>query len=289
MSAKKFEKLIDLIINEDQERANQLFHEIVVEKSREIYESIIEEDDIEGLEDEVSTDDDGSFDDSEDFGDEEGGEFDDEDFGDEEGEAEFGDEGDEEFGDEEGELEDRVVDLEDKLDELMAEFEAQMGGDDEEDFGDEEDMDMGDEEGDMDDMDMGDDEEDMDMGDDEEAGLMEAAQLKQVGGKTYDKFGKMGDNGQQTKSPGLQNPKRLQTGGEPVKLGGSAESVPASAKKPSNAYTKGEKQENFGNINVPGGTAGKTGYKTKAPAPKTETVKAKSPVAESKRTTKRRI
>jgi hypothetical protein len=74
-----------------------------------------------------------------------------------------------------------------------------------------------------------------------------------------------------------------------VKLGGSAESVPSSAKKPSNPYTKGQKEENFGNINVPGGNAGKTGYKTKAPAPKTETVKAKSPVAETKRTTKRRI
>ena len=275
MSAKKFEKLIDLIINEDQERANQLFHEIVVEKSREIYESIIDEDSIEGLDDEISADEEG-FDDGEDMGDEEFGA---EDFGDEEGEAEFGDEEDAEFGDEGEDLEDRVVDLEEKLDELMAEFEAQMGGDDEEDFGDEEDMDMGDEEGDM------------DMGDegDEEAGLMEAAQLKQVGGKNYNQFGKMGDDGQQTKSPGLQNPKRLETGGGPVKLGGNGESVPSSAKKPSNPYTKGQKEENFGNINVPGGNAGKTGYKTKAPAPKTETVKAKRPVAEAKRTTKRRI
>ena len=43
MSTAKFEKLIDLIINEDQERAEQLFHEIVVEKSREIYESLMDE------------------------------------------------------------------------------------------------------------------------------------------------------------------------------------------------------------------------------------------------------
>jgi hypothetical protein len=291
MSAKKFEKLIDLIINEDQERANQLFHEIVVEKSREIYESIIDEDAIEGLEDEVSADDEGSMGaGDEEFGDEEAGEFDDEDFGDEEGEAEFGDEeGEEEFGDEEGELEDRVVDLEDKLDELMAEFEAQMGGDEEgeEDFGDEE---FGDEEGEEDfgdEEDMGDEDFGGEEGD--EDGLMEAVQLKQVGGKTYDKFGKMGDDGQQTKSPGLQNPKRLETGGNPVKLGGSSETVPTSAKKPSNAYAKGEKQEDFGNINKVGGTAGKTAFKTKVATPKTETVKAKSPVAETKRTTKRRI
>jgi hypothetical protein len=282
MSAKKFEKLIDLIINEDQERANQLFHEIVVEKSREIYESIIDEDSIEGLEDEVSADEEGMDDEGMDD------EFGDEDFGDEEGEAEFGDEEDGEFGDEGGDLEDRVVDLEDKLDELMAEFEAQLGGDDEEDFSGEDDFggeeDMGDEEEFGGEDDFGGEE---DMGD-EEAGLMEAA-LKQVGGKTYDKFGKMGDDGVQTKSPGLQNPKRLQTGGNPVKLGGTSESVPTSAKKPSNAYAKGEKTENFGNVNVPGGNAGKTGFKTKAPAPKTETVKAKSPVAEARRTTKRRI
>ena len=46
--------------------------------------------------------------------------------GEEEAEAEFGaEEGEEESGED---LEDRVVDLEDKLDELMAEFEAMMGG-----------------------------------------------------------------------------------------------------------------------------------------------------------------
>jgi hypothetical protein len=281
MSAKKFEKLIDLIINEDQERANQLFHEIVVEKSREIYESIINEDAIDGLEDEVSADDEGAMDGGdEDFGDEEGGEFDDEDFGDEEGEEEFGDEEDGEFGDEEGELEDRVVDLEDKLDELMAEFEAQMGGDDEEG-----DMGMDDEEGDMD-MDMDDEGSEEDFGgegDDEESGLMEAAQLKQIGGKTYDKFGKMGNDGEQTKSAGLQNPKRIGDGGAPVQFSGKSETVPKTAKK-SNA-----KEENFGNVNVPGGNAGKTAFKKKFAVPKAETVKAKDTLPESRTTTKRRI
>jgi hypothetical protein len=43
MDNKKFEKLIDLIINENEEQARELFHEIVVEKSREIYESIMDE------------------------------------------------------------------------------------------------------------------------------------------------------------------------------------------------------------------------------------------------------
>ena len=279
MSAKKFEKLIDLIINEDQDRANQLFHEIIVEKSREIYESIIDEDSIEGLDDEISADEEG-FDDGEDMGDEEFGA---EDFGDEEGEAEFGDEEDAEFGDEGEDLEDRVVDLEEKLDELMAEFEAQMG-DEEEEFGDEEDMGMDDEE-EFGDEDFG-GEEDMG-GDEEEFGdeVMESVQLKQVGGKNYNQFGKMGDDGQQTKSPGLQNPKRLETGGGPVKLGGNGESVPSSAKKPSNAYTKGEGKLSSSAKNVDGAYSFKEKGEA-APKPKTETIKAKSPVAESKRTTK---
>ena len=43
MDSKKFEKLIDLIINENEEQARELFHDIVVEKSREIYESIMDE------------------------------------------------------------------------------------------------------------------------------------------------------------------------------------------------------------------------------------------------------
>ena len=43
MENKKFEQLIDLIINENEDKARELFHEIVVEKSREIYENIMDE------------------------------------------------------------------------------------------------------------------------------------------------------------------------------------------------------------------------------------------------------
>ena len=39
----KYEKLIDLIINEDEEKAKGLFHEIVVEKSKTIYESLMDD------------------------------------------------------------------------------------------------------------------------------------------------------------------------------------------------------------------------------------------------------
>lgn len=41
----KFEQLLDYIVNEEHDKANELFHEIVVEKSREIYENLIAEED----------------------------------------------------------------------------------------------------------------------------------------------------------------------------------------------------------------------------------------------------
>ena len=39
----KFEEMLELLINEDKEGAEALFHEIVVEKSRDIYESLLED------------------------------------------------------------------------------------------------------------------------------------------------------------------------------------------------------------------------------------------------------
>ena len=39
----KFEKMLELLVNEDKEAAQELFHEIVVEKSRDIYESLLED------------------------------------------------------------------------------------------------------------------------------------------------------------------------------------------------------------------------------------------------------
>jgi len=45
----KFEQLLDLLVNEDMEGANALFHEIVVEKSRDIYENLIAEEEDEEM------------------------------------------------------------------------------------------------------------------------------------------------------------------------------------------------------------------------------------------------
>jgi hypothetical protein len=41
----KFEQLLDYLVNEEMDKANELFHEIVVEKSRSIYENLIAEED----------------------------------------------------------------------------------------------------------------------------------------------------------------------------------------------------------------------------------------------------
>ena len=43
----KFEKLIEYIINDEDQKARELFHNIVVEKSRDIYESIMDEESME--------------------------------------------------------------------------------------------------------------------------------------------------------------------------------------------------------------------------------------------------
>jgi hypothetical protein len=50
--SKKFEELLDYLVNEEHEKFNELFHDIVVERSREIYENLISEEDEEDEEDE---------------------------------------------------------------------------------------------------------------------------------------------------------------------------------------------------------------------------------------------
>ena len=46
----KFEQLIEYVINDEEAKAKELFHDIVVEKSREIYENLMQEEDQEDLE-----------------------------------------------------------------------------------------------------------------------------------------------------------------------------------------------------------------------------------------------
>ena len=44
MASNKFEEMLEKLVNEDKAGAEELFHEIVVEKSRDIYESLLESD-----------------------------------------------------------------------------------------------------------------------------------------------------------------------------------------------------------------------------------------------------
>ena len=124
----KYEQLIEHIINDETDKARELFHTIVVEKSRDIYENLIDEQDldevggnqVEDLVDEITIDEQGMTEE------EEGEE------GAEEAPAMDADEMPSEEGHEEAEIEDRVVDLEDALDELKAEFDALMAGEEHE-------------------------------------------------------------------------------------------------------------------------------------------------------------
>ena len=275
MDNKKFEQLIDLIINENEEQAKALFHDIVVEKSREIYESMMDEDDmmnqpsgqVQDLLDEIGSEEEG-------MSEEEEEEFDIADM-DDDGEETVDIEMDDEEGGEEG-LEDRVVDLEDKLDQLMAEFEEIMGGDD---MGDESDAEFDDEA-----EEAGSDlTKDLEDGNDEDP-MMEAITLKKVS-VTH------GDNGVQTKSTNLNNSGQAGMDSKPVKFSGASESVPTGPKGPSNAYSKGESSVKDAN-NWKNAPAQNNADLTAAPKPvtKDEAGKVRSPVAESRKApAKRRI
>jgi hypothetical protein len=147
-----YEKLIEFIINEDHAKASELFHKIVVEKSRQIYESIMDEEDfggdkVSGLMHEIEADENGMNEEGDELGD--GDEFAGDDFGGEDGDDFGGDEMDHDFdadgsmGGEEAGLENRVVDLEDALDDLKAEFDRLMGGEEGSDLDGEMDSGMG--------------------------------------------------------------------------------------------------------------------------------------------------
>lgn len=223
----KFEQLIEYVINDDTEKARELFHNIVVEKSREIYENLMNEEDEEDLEEgmddtsgsasqdmaqEVETDqngmneeeDEAEDDSGADFGDEEGDDMGD----DSENGDDMGDDEGEEFGGEE-DLEDRVVDLEDKLDELMAEFESLMGDEAGEDHGDEGDFDMEPVDGEV----GGDAYADDDTSEFQDQGMpmSENVDLQKVAPA------KMGDNGVNTKSPTTFNSGAAGMQGKPVR------------------------------------------------------------------------
>jgi hypothetical protein len=244
MENKKYEQLIDLIINEQDEKARELFHEIVVEKSREIYESIMDEEmmdeggqmhgQVADLMDEIDVEETGMNEEEEDI------EFDSE----------------EEVAEPSGDVPAAdVADVKDDLEDVLAHLEGLLRGE------------AGDE-------DMGDEGEEVIASDEEEEAMMEAVQLQKVS-VTH------GDNGQNTKSPALHEPKVKTSGVKPVKFDqGGDESVPNGPKGPSNEYSKKEGDlPGAGKFkNAPGGKGAKL---ENAPKPKhgDDGANAKSPVA----------
>jgi hypothetical protein len=176
----KFEQLIEYVINDDTQKAQELFHEIVVEKSRQIYEDIMSEEEIDEAEEgedleegdmggDAADDliDDVEAEEQDDMNMEAEGDDDmemDVDGGDDMGGMDdMG--GDDMGGSDEAATKDDIMNLEDKLDQLMAEFEDLMGGDD-----------MGD--GDGFGPDEGGDAIEMDDTEEMEPGMMESLDLK---------------------------------------------------------------------------------------------------------------
>ena len=299
----KFEQMLELLVNEDKEAAEKLFHEIVVEKSRDIYEGLLEDDkDVDEATDEEV--DEASDEEVDEATDEEVDEASDEEVdegSDKEVEENFNldefeveadpadmggdpaddmmadlgmdDEGgDDEEGEEpEGDVEDRVEDLEDALDDLKAEFEKMMAGDDagDEEPGDEEPeeeailpFEASDEEVDEasdEEVDEASDEE-VDEASDEEvdektnktAGeeMREYVEKVSGGGLDAQKIG--GDNGANAKS----------TVASPNNMGGTASNLAQGAEESGGEHAglgdASPKDQDGGNVNVPGGKASKS-------------------------------
>jgi hypothetical protein len=284
----KFEQLIEYVINDEEAKAKELFHDIVVEKSREIYENLMQEEEVdesEELDEEEELD---EADESEEVEESFGGDAADQlmndvatnqDLGDEvdaeeqgvseeeESDAEFDDEAEEdgeelthdiEADHDEGSMEDRVVDLEDKLDELMAEFESLMGDDGIE-------SDLGGEEGDEVEGDAMAADDTMAFAESDEA-LEEGIELTKVAPA------KMGDDGANNKSVVAFNSGAAGMEGSPVKMtGDTAKGRPA----PSVGSISNEKFQNTpasGSKKLSPATkphlAQATGVNTKTPFPK---------------------
>jgi hypothetical protein len=308
----KFEEMLERLVNEDKEGAEALFHEIVVEKSRDIYESLLEDEEVEettdeevdeaadeevdeseedldeATDEEVDEASDEDLDESDEELDEadeevdenffdmaEGdpvddmmGDIEDPDMGGDDMEPEMGDD-DMGMGDEEGDVEDRVADLEDELEALKAEFEAMMG---DEEPGDEEPaddmpMDMDSEEGEDDEaeeeavafeatdeeVEEATDEEVEEATDEVEESKTPKSQTEIMREYTDKVSASMGDNGANSKSVVAGKNDMGGTTANIAKGGdGGAGGTAGGLAAPST------KEDNAGNVNVPGGKASKS-------------------------------
>jgi hypothetical protein len=289
----KFEQLIEYVINDEEAKAKELFHDIVVEKSREIYENLMNEE-----EEELDEESDAERDDHaekagkkvakdieydemhEDFGGDASDDLIDDVEAEEQGmmeendeDAEFDDAAEEDGEelthdmekdhDEGGDIEDRVVDLEDKLDELMAEFEAIMSGEEGSDSV--SDIDGGDAL-EMDDTDTA---EFDDMGENM-MGMMENVTLDKVPAPTH------GDDGANNKSVVAFNSGAKGMAASPVKMtGDTAQGRPAP--KTGDLPQAGQ----FKNVPGKGGSNAKLASAPKPVTAQASGVNTKSPVGKA--------
>jgi len=283
----KFEQLLDYLVNEDHEKANELFHEIVVEKSREIYENLIaeeedEEEMDESMEDEEEMDENVDLEDSYMMDADETGDSTD-DFG---GEISAdGDNFDAPMDDEhghEGQEDTAIMDIKNAIQELeaaFAELESAQGKEE-----DEMDMDM--------DMDMDADSEmdmdaDSDMDDEDEGMYMEGRRItREYVEKVGHDWDKNAQKGEQHKMAGAGTGENEDQGGRNTKSAvSSGKGKPVTGATAGNIATSHDHEDQdgvkpHGKVgglvksggeftpkdlkNRPGSDAGKSSFKTKA-------------------------
>ena len=227
--SKKLESILELLLAEENEKAEELLHEYVVDKAREQYESLLDDeveeeevsevidqsndfvDDITSDEDEINADEIGEEDDEES----------DNPFADAE-ESEDESEGEED-------LEDKVDDIADELESLKAEFEALMadGDEPEAELGDEEeaDLEMGGEE----ELDLESVEYDLDEATDEDEDEVVEEATKLSDNVAAPKAGEADS----TESPFTKAPKQTKVAGagQPVKAKDGSEGVKGESAK----------------------------------------------------------
>jgi hypothetical protein len=306
----KYEKLIEHIINDEEGKARALFHEIVVEKSRDIYESLMDEEQfgeqmggnqVDGMMDEIQQDEEGLPEDEEM----------DMDAGEEpiDGEMGMDDMGMDDMGGEQSD-DAKIQDLATMFDELQAKFAeltGDMGGDDHaepdaDNAGGPSDMDadnMGDEEG------MGDEANSMEMYEaededadvekkedakkDEEESMEESRNyrkseidlmreyVEKVSAPSNTEGGEVGKGGSvAVNKKSITDNMKNDMGGTNANIvkGGSEQNPDGKQyKAPSNEYTKGQGTLKGAerNVNQPGGNKGAQDfYNTKASAKKPE-------------------
>ena len=280
MANQNFEQLLEYIVNGEQEKAEELFHSLVVNKSREIYEGLFEEEmqDVamdEAKEEEEDMEEASCDDDMEEESVEEafiafseepgmgavGGDPTDDMMGD----VGADDEGDmddmgsdmDDMGDE-GDIEDRVMDLEDALDDLKAEFEKLMAdeegepehndGENDPDFGGEED-----EEGEEEEEEEEEADESFNFEDIEDIDLSPVEQMREYVEKVAEPY--KGGKAASTSEPAGANTKSPVAGKND--MGGTTANIVKGGEGSTNGTAGGllnptTKEDNAGNVNVPG-------------------------------------